>query len=186
MMQQRRNRHIPRLMRVLAGVLALYGGAARAAENDKAPTRVRAVPFEAVLACRKVADIPARVACYDQTTGDMEAAEARGDIVVIGRTQAASASREAFGLHVPTLGMLTRALGPGEADRYDGVVRSVRADASGQWTLSLEDGAVWRQIDGFLTRPPRAGSKVSIRKGALGSFLLNLDGQKAVKVHRVE
>ena len=161
--------------------VALGGGAAAADKDAKA---VRAAPLEAVLACRTVADDAARLACYDQAAGRMDQAERSGDIVVIDKAQAAAANRDAFGLHVPSLSVLTRALSADEANRYDGVVRAARSDASGHWTMSLEDGAVWRQIDGFLTRSPRSGSKVSVRKAALGSYLMNIDGQAAVRVHR--
>jgi len=75
-------------------------------------------------------------------------------------------------------------LNPGDVDQLEGVVRSLSADASGRWTVGLEDGAVWRQIDGSLFRPPHVGSKVRIRRATLGSFIMNVDGQPAVKVHR--
>ncbi|HEX7884609.1 MAG TPA: hypothetical protein VF474_01410 [Phenylobacterium sp.] len=188
-MKQGHNRRRPPAARLSFALLALCwsaAGGSAAAAADEAPTPGRAQPFEAVLACRKLADATARLACFDGATREMETAEASGEIVVIGKAQAASASREAFGLHVPSLSVLTRALSPAEASRYEGVVRGVRTNPSGRSIMSLEDGAVWRQIDGFFTRPPRPGSKVSIRKGALGSFLMNVDGQAAVKVHRDE
>lgn len=165
-------------------VLAATGAFAPAQAADATPAKTRAAPFEAVMACRKLTEDAARLACYDQAAGRMDEAEAHGDIVVIDRAQAAAANRDAFGLQVPSLSVITKALSPDEADRVEGVVRTARADAFGRWTLTLEGGAVWRQIDGYLSRPPRGGSKVSIRHGMLGSFLMNIDGQAAVKVHR--
>jgi hypothetical protein len=151
--------------------------------KDQAKDR-RAQAFEAVLDCRAVGDSAARLACYDAAAARMAEAETRGDIVVIDRAQASAAHREAFGLHVPSLDFVTRALKPDEVGSLEGVVRAARADANSKWTLVLEDGAEWRQISGDLMRPPKAGSKVRIRKGSLGSFLMNVDGQPSIKVHR--
>jgi len=150
-------------------------------QNAAAP---HAAAFQAVLDCRHVADSAARLSCFDAAAADMDKAKVQGDIVVIDRAQATAAHREAFGLPVPSLDFISRALTPDDADRLTGVVRSTRVDANGRWTVSLEDGAVWRQIEGILFQSPHTGSKVSIRKAALGSFLMNVDGQPGVKVHR--
>jgi hypothetical protein len=166
----------------LAGLaIALAPGLAAAADK---PSRAQA--FQAVLDCKKVTDPAARLACYDAAAGKMDEAETKGDIVVIDRAQASAAHREAFGLHVPSLEFVAKALKPDEVDRLTGVVKSARADINGKWTLVLEDGARWRQISGDLQRPPKAGSKVAIRRGSLGSFLMNVDEQASIKVHRDE
>jgi hypothetical protein len=169
-------------------VLAALGLAASpaVAKDKEAAGGGRAAAFQAVLDCRGIADGAARLACYDAAAGRMGEAETRGDIVVIDRAQASAAHREAFGLHVPSLSFVTRALKPEEVDRIDGVVDSARADINGRWTMKLQDGAVWRQISGDLSRAPHGGSKVAIRKGSLGSFLMNVDGQPSIKVHRDE
>ena len=160
--------------------------AASAAQAKDAAAQTKAAAFQAVLDCRAVADGAQRLACYDAAAAKMGEAETRGDIVVIDRAQASAAHRDAFGLHVPSLSFVTRALKPEEVDRVDGVVESARADINGRWTLALQGGAVWRQISGDLDRPPKAGSKVAIRKGTLGSYLMNVDGQPSIKVHRDE
>lgn len=169
--------HLARAGGLVVG-LSLAATAAGAAE---AP---RAEAFEGVLKCRSISDGAARLACYDAAAGRMGDAEKKGEIVVIDRAQAAAAHREAFGLPVPSLAFINRALRAEEVDVLDGVVASAQADRDGRWTVKLQDGAVWRQISGDLTRPPKAGSKVRIRKGTIGSFLMNVDGQQAIKVHR--
>ena len=171
-------------LRSLGAALALLLLPAAQAHGAPKAENGRAAAFQAVLDCRDVADSAARLACYDAAAGRMSEAERKGDIVVVDRATAAAAHREAFGLPVPSLDFLTKAMKPSEVDQLEGVVRSARADIDGHWTLALEDGAVWRQIDGNLGRDPKAGSKVVIRKGAIGSFLMNVDGQHAVKVHR--
>jgi len=170
---------------VTASLLGVLAAAAPmlAQARDKEPAS-RAPAFQEVLNCRAIADSGQRLACYDAAAAKMGEAESHGEIVVIDRAQARRAHREAFGLPLPSLDFVTRALAPGEVDRVEGVVRSTRADASGRWTFALEDGAVWRMIDGNLFRDPHPGSKVSIRRATLGSFIMNVDGQPAVRVHR--
>ncbi|MFC3070998.1 hypothetical protein [Phenylobacterium soli] len=161
-------------------VLALPG---LALAKDSAASQHAAV-VQAVLNCRAMTDSAARLACYDAAAAKMGDAEAKGDIVVIDRAQAQQAHREAFGLRVPSLAFVTRALAPEEVDQVTGVVKSARADAMGKWTFVLEDGAIWRQIDGDLFRDPKGGDKVVVKRAALGSFKMSVDGQPTIRVHR--
>jgi hypothetical protein len=164
------------------GLLFMATAPALAKDAGKGP---RAQPFAAVLECRKVADDKARLACYDAAAGRMDEAEAKGEIVVIDKAQASQAHKEAFGLPIPSLDFITKALKPDEVDRLEGVVRTARQGADDKWTIELEGGAVWRQISGDLLRSPRQGQKVTVRKGSIGSFLMSVDGQPTIKVHRV-
>jgi hypothetical protein len=157
-----------------------------AAAKDKGQDKSRAAAFQSVLDCRAISDNAQRLACYDAAASRMGEAEAKGDIVVIDRQQAQQAHREAFGLRVPSLDFVTKALKPEEVDQIQGVIKSARADAFGHWTFVLEDGAVWRQIAGDLDYTPKSGSKVAIHKAALGSFKMSVDGQPTIKVHRDE
>ena len=165
------------------GLLASLALAGEATAKDR-DTERKAAAFQDVLACRALKEADARLACYDAAAAKLDEAEHRGDIVVIDRAQASAAHREAFGLPLPSLDFVTRALKPEEVDRLDGVVESARADINGEWTFTLQGGGIWRQISGDLARAPHNGSKVSIRKGTLGSFLMNVDGQPSIKVHR--
>jgi hypothetical protein len=172
-----------RLTYVAAAALSAALAAPLTAQaKDKEPDRAPA--FQAVLNCRAITDNAARRACYDAAAGKMSEAEKQGEIVVIDRAQASAAHREAFGLHVPSLSFVTRALKPDEVNKVDGVVDSFRADINGRYTFVLQDGQIWRQISGDLYHAPKHGSKVSIRHGSLDSFLMNVDGQPSIKVHR--
>jgi len=168
---------------VSAAVAALMIAAPAAA----AEPRPHAATFQAVLDCRGLAEDAKRLACYDAAAGRMASAEKTGDIVVIDKAQAREAHRQAFGLTLPTLDFITRGLGHEEIDRLDGVVKNASADGFGKWTIVLADGAVWRQIsDEALNRRPRPGSKVTIRKALMGSFMMSIDDQPGIRVHRDE
>lgn len=162
-------------------LVAGLAGAAQAAE----PATPRAEAFQSVLDCRKVADGQARLACYDAAAGRMETAESTGDIVVIDKAQARAARRQAFGLNLPSIDFLSRGVPKDEVDRIEGVIRATSADALGKWAIELEDGARWRQVNAeVLSRDPKPGMPVQVRRASLGSFMMKIDGQPAVRVRR--
>ena len=60
-----------------------------------------------------------------------------------------------------------------------------RADQT--WVVTLDDGAVWSQVDREkLSKYPRKGSKAEVRRASLGTYFLRLDGQTAIRAKRVE
>ncbi len=150
-----------------------------------AATPMRAPVVQAVLDCRKIEDGTARLACYDKAVAGVEQAEASGDLVTVDRAQRRAARHQAFGLYLPTLSFLDRGEKPEEVDRMTVTIDGASQSAYGKWTIRLDDGAVWRQIDDNpVDPPPHHGSTAVIRRGVLGSFTMKIDGQSAIKVHR--
>ncbi|MGH7016925.1 MAG: hypothetical protein ACRED8_07545 [Caulobacteraceae bacterium] len=140
---------------------------------------------QSVIDCKGIADPTSRLACYDAAVAKMGAAEASGDLVTIDRAQRRKARREAFGLPLPSLGFLERGLTPSEANHIDVVIASASQGPYGRWTLVLDDGAVWSQVDDYQpSHDPHPGSHAAIRKGILGSYFMKIDGQQAIKVRR--
>jgi hypothetical protein len=138
--------------------------------------------------CRKLTEDAARLACYDAATAAMDQAEAKGDIVVVDREQARTVRRQGFGFNLPSLKLFDRGEKQEDVDQVSLKVEQASRDGSGKWTLRLEGGQTWRQIDTAEPgRDPRPGSMVRIRKAALGSYLLTVDGSHGgIRVHRDE
>jgi hypothetical protein len=174
------------MRRIAVAVLAvatLGAPAARAASGIEPQAAV----VRALLDCRGLADAPSRLACYDEAAAAFERAEAGGDVVIVDREQARKVRRQAFGFTLPSISMFEKGESKSELENVDGKLASARQDASGHWVLKLEDGAVWRQIDSNeLTRSPKSGMTVVIRKAALGSYLAAVAGQRAFRARRVE
>ena len=168
-------------------VLAVLAIAAPALAAD--PPAKRATVLQQVLDCRAVTDSAARLACYDQAAARFDQAEKAGEVVVVDRGQMREVRRQAFGFTLPSLSMFERG-GRTENEDIDQLTTTIsraRKDAYGKWILTLEGGAVWRQTDANqLLKDPRPGSKAEIRRGVLGSYLMNIDGQRAVKAERVK
>lgn len=175
-----------RLACVAAGVsVALaMGGAAQAAEP--------AHPALAGLAkCAEAGDAVAKAACYDAATAALNQSVRSGDLIIVQKKEAQAAQRGAFGFSLPSLSIFDRVGGDGaESKPLESIVaeaKSASRDSSGRWIVVLSDGAVWRQIDDItLAPPPRAGSRIEIYRGALGSYLMKVDKHKGVRAKRSE
>ncbi len=173
-----------------AAALLAMGVAATAAESPKA----RAAALQALVDCRSVADPARRLACYDAAAGKLEAAEASGDVVVVDRAQVQEAQRAAFGFNFRMPSFMTgggnkddaggEKKAPDIVDTLETTVASARK-LNGRWIIRLPDGAVWVQTDDTaLVREPKVGSKVLIKRGAVGSYFLSVDGQRSMRAKR--
>lgn len=145
----------------------------------------RAAAFQAVLDCRATVDPTARLACFDAAASSLDQAETTGDIVVIDREQATTARKQAFGFELPSLAIFDKVMPKEELDKVTVTLKEAYRGSDGKWIMVLEDGAVWRQIDSESPfNAPHTGSVVKIRRAALGSFFLNIDGQTAIRAQR--
>jgi hypothetical protein len=172
--------------RDLAALLAPIMAAACGASGVQAAPPPAAPAVQAVIDCARIAESERRLACYDAAVAAMAKAETNGDLVTLDREQRRAARRQAFGLSLPSLAFLERGEKPEEIDNITTKVTAASRAADGKWVITVEDAAVWRQIDDYeLPRGAHAGSAVRIRKAALGSFFMNVDGQQAIRVHRV-
>jgi hypothetical protein len=172
-------------------VLLLVDGPAFALDQhgrDPAPARPQS--FEAVVRCRAIADDAARLACFDQAVAALQTAQERRDIVMVDRQQVREGRRRLFGLALPRIPIF----GGGDDDDHDeDAVRTLESTVSavatvgyGQYQISLADGSVWVQVDNnTLAVPPRAGHRIVINRGALGSYMMRVNNQPGIRVRRV-
>ena len=175
-----------------AAAVALAAALAAQSPSLAAPPAVgsaggeaRSQTLQKLIDCRKITDNSARLACFDATAAAMDQAEAKGDIVVVDREQARKVRRQAFGFTLPSLALFERGEKPEEIDTTQGKVAASHQNSAGKWVIRLEDGAVWAQIDtNDLPNAPRAGDPVTIRKAAMGSYMLSLGHHVAFRAHR--
>jgi hypothetical protein len=183
--------HMPNPWRLvgsaLAGLcIALTCGASQAASPAKAPDRAALV--KALSDCRAITDPTERLACFDKTAAALDEAQAKGDVVVVDRKQVHEVKRQAFGFNLDALSMFDRSGVKDSADEsITATVKAAHRNVSGKWVVTLDSGAVWRQIDDEeLSRDPTPGTSVRVRKAVLGSFMMSVDGQPGLRVHRDE
>lgn len=140
---------------------------------------------KALADCRLVSDDRARLACYDAAGARLSEAQTTGEVVIVDRATVRAARRQAFGFSLPSLDVFGRGEREPQLDRVQAALSGASQGANGRWILRTVDGQVWRQTDdNRLYRAPNRGSRVDIRKAALGSFFMNIDNQKAIRVRR--
>ncbi|MET0274135.1 MAG: hypothetical protein ABW360_14205 [Phenylobacterium sp.] len=176
-------------MRLGGGVLLICatvaGGTTAAPAGLSAGARAQVL--QSLTDCRKLSDNAARLACYDTAAASLEQAEAKGDIVVVDREQARKVRRQAFGFALPSLALFEKGEKQEEIDNATGAVAAARQSASRRWVIRLEDGAVWTQVDATeLFVDPKAGDPVRIRKAAMGSYLMVVGKNPAIRARREE
>jgi hypothetical protein len=178
---------MPRTLIILAAALLSASVAAGDSLAAKSTAKVGASPpvVESLLDCRKLAGDAERLACYDKAVAAVAQATATGDLVAIDREQRRKARRQAFGFTLPSLAFLERGERVEEANHLAATVADVGRNALEEWVVTLDDGAVWVQVEAVeLGRRPHKGSKAVISKGLLGAFFMTIDGEGAGKVKR--
>jgi hypothetical protein len=144
--------------------------------------------FQRVLDCQKIAQVDARIACYDQAVTALQAAIASRDVVMADRAEVQKTQRSLFGFALPA----TRLLGLGGRDdaqelgRIEATISAVKGTRNG-WQITFAEQGTWVQTDlRELAIAPRVGNAAIIAKGALGSFTIRVDGQPPIKFRRIQ
>ena len=162
--------------------LALAASPAAAQERDqpRSPALTRLVD------CRALAGAEERLACYDREVAELDAAEARKDVVVVDREQLRKTRRTLFGLTLPNLSIFGDDSPDQEGfQKIEAKIKSVSQTPYGKWIFELEDGARWVQTDSReLNVWPKPGHDIAIRRAAMGSYLANVNKQIAIRVRR--
>ena len=170
---------------ILVGAMAVgLGGVPAAAQVDDG------IVLNIMRECAKISDPTARLACYDNNIrsaganprsvpGAMPAPQG-------GVAPVAPVATEGFGSdNIRTPERFTTA--PGSVDEVSVRISGVTEREPGVYLVQLSDGAQWQFAEsvGRDYRPPRSGEVVEIRRGALGSYLMQVGNQQVVQVRRV-
>ncbi|MDG2530284.1 hypothetical protein [Caulobacter endophyticus] len=162
----------------------IVAATAQHAQAETAPTQAASskAALDRLAACRAQTDSAARLACYDETVAGLLNAEKAGDLIVVDKETVTKAQRESFGLNLPSFSFGQKK--EAAIAMVESTIREARKTPDG-WRFVLEDGARWEQVDSeTLPLPPRVGAKVTIRRAALGSYMLTVNG-RAIRVERV-
>ncbi len=173
---------IPARFAIIACLLVAAPGQAQS-QTERSPDD----PLNALLACRAETDPAARLACFDRETGTLETARASGDVVALSRKEVRETRRSLFGYSLPKLPFFRGDDSQDETpDEIEGVVASAGRAANSRWQIELADGAVW-----LTTEPdtrwatPKPGQKVTIRRAAMGSFLISVERSRSLRAMRI-
>jgi hypothetical protein len=152
-----------------------------------------------IVKCADIADAAKRLECFD-------AAMVRGKAALAAPPPAAPVAKEKslldwFGFSKPEQAVTkpedfgkpapAPAAGTNEITQISSPVLEFAKTARGKALFVLENGQVWRQLDGDTqdVQPPAPGTtmKVTVEVGFLGSYNLTIEGRKyIVKVNRLK
>lgn len=183
-----------RFIWISLGVAALAGTAWADADRDV---------VKAVAKCAEIASAEDRLKCFDTAVPQAQAALAQPEAPIQTATTQTEGESEGgmlswFGLDRPVT--KTEDFGkppPKVEERQQGITHISAAVAefartsSGKVLLVLDNGQIWRQIDGdsgVVQDPPKGEPlKVSIEKGFFGSYDMTVEGRNGIiKVRRVK
>ena len=167
-------------------ILATLVAAPANAQKKGALPDSRPPVFEALVNCRTITDAAQRLACYDSKVAAIDEAEKNNEIVLADKESMKEARRGLFGFTLPKL----RLFGDGEEEEGEAElvakIDSAYQTGAGKWTVVLEDGARWAQIDDkIINKDPAKGMEIKIRKATMGSYFANIAGQRAMRMKRV-
>ncbi|MGI9246130.1 MAG: hypothetical protein ACR2I8_05430 [Steroidobacteraceae bacterium] len=141
--------------------------------------------------CSQLADDCQRLACYDAAFGRGGTATDTSPLAAtstsIGSAAAAAqvvakSPEENFGLSDSARRARDGEEGP---QQIEAVIAAIALRPTGESVITLQDGQVWEQLGTDVTGRLRAGDAVTIRKAALGSFLLVGPDRNSLRVRRL-
>jgi hypothetical protein len=133
---------------------------------------------EAALDCGRIETGHERLACYDRlfrATPDAQpsAPESREAEFGLSEQDRRARERESGAIVVP--------------DEITSTVKRVTGRRPNPLVVELENGQQWRLLEASETPPFRAGERVSIRRGAMGSYFASAEARRAAwRVKRVK
>lgn len=169
---------------VFAGFTFFVSAQSATAQPAAADPNRSAVQVDRLLACRATSDAAQRLACFDREVAGLADGVAKRELVVMDRAAVRSTKRTLFGLSLPRIGILDD--DKEEITSLEGVIERVSFNGDGGYYFFLQGGARWTQIDGRpIALEPRPGDKVTIKRAALGSYMLSVGRQPGIRVRRV-
>ncbi len=141
--------------------------------------------IDELTACKALTDDRARLACYDAAAGKLAEATAKGDVKIIDREDLRATRRSLFGFELPKIALFkgddSAADTPSEIDT---TIKAVNGSEYGKFTLTMDDGAIWRTSEP-LPRDPRVGMPVHLKRGALGNYFMRVGTMRSVSAQRI-
>jgi hypothetical protein len=148
---------------------------------------------DSLSSCLAILDVNARVACYDalaraeQSVQSEVSEESAPPNTTTAGPEAPSnpTPRAEFGLSAAEREQRR----PAQQQQLESLavqVSSARVVGPGYWRFTMDDGSTWQLAEVLRSfRPPRSGDAAIIRRGSLGSYLLEADGQPGIRIKRL-
>ena len=174
------------VLKSLTALLIIVAMAGPATAQRKARDVPPSPIVDALAAWRAIAENTARLACYDQASARLTEAVGKGEVIVMDQQEVKQTRRSLFGFQLPRLPLFRGDSGPDE-DELTAKIVSASGIGYDKYRLRLEGNGVWETTESSSRiSVPRSGQSVLIKRGPLGSYMMRIDGQRAVRAKRVE
>jgi hypothetical protein len=165
---------------VAAGLMALQGTASAQDRDGPSPL------IEALSQCLAVTADAERLACLDAGARRLVDASQRREVVVVDEAELKKTRRSLFGFSLPRI-KLFGSEGPDSAEEIDEVAVAIRSAApigNGYMSFTLADGARWTTTEPWMSRGPKGGETLTIKKAAMGGYFVKLSNTRAYRAQR--
>lgn len=149
-------------------------------------------PLAKLYSCAAIQSNTDRLACFDANVAVIQGKEENREIVAIDAASVKKIKREAFGFSLPSLpklGLPKAGQDDEETEDLTFPVKSVKKRGRA-YTFHMENGQVWRQVNGRFNYIPKGDLTATIKKGSIGSYRISIsNGKERVRgmgVKRVE
>ncbi|WEK41842.1 MAG: hypothetical protein P0Y64_10520 [Candidatus Sphingomonas colombiensis] len=163
-----------RYLAALAIVPAVLSAQAAYADTRTSADNATGRMLEAISECRKISNDPSRLACFERFATSLETSIGKEDFKIVDKNDVKNIKKSLFGFALPRVDLFGSKEPFVEINSTIASVRPVNNDRI-QITLS-DDDATWQTTDP-VNFPPKPGSAVRIKKGALGNYFIFVDGK---------
>ena len=139
--------------------------------------------LQALFACRGIADTTARLACFDRETATL----ARSPAASPAPAAPVLNPEQKFGMSEGAISAKEVAAGTRTADlaRIEAHITALSGSADAPLVFTLDNGQVWKQLKVGNEMLANVGDGVTLSRGLLGSYWLQLQSGRGCKVTRV-
>lgn len=141
--------------------------------------------LNALFACRGIADTSARLACFDRETASL----ARSPAAPVSPAPTAPVlnPEQKFGMSEGAISAKEVAAGTRAADlaRIEAHITALSGSPDAPLVFTLDNGQVWKQLKVGTEMLAKVGDGVTLSRGLLGSYWLQLQSGRGCKVTRV-
>jgi len=139
----------------------------------------------AMLQCRSITEVPARVACYDAIPLGAAAPVATAVVAAVAAAPTPQQREQAFGM--ATI-QAPKAAVPEQENSISSTIDGRFDGWSGNELVKLANGQVWRIVDGSsAVLSPMTNPRVKVERNFIGTFFLKIEGtNNSPKVRRVQ
>ena len=142
--------------------------------------------YAALIACRSIRNDSERLACLDQRVKALEDSVSGNSVFIVDKAAVDKSRRESFGLGLSDVTIFDKKAAAQPIQQIESSIRSAHQDGEGNWTVSLQDGSVWRQTDrSVFGRSPKTGMPVVVKRNGLGSYFMVIQNMPGVRARRV-